>query len=361
MIFDVVQVSIKEEGNVTTVLHGELDGIVGWNGVRKGKSNLGDRTTIFTDGSSQGGRVGAAASLFVDSTHVSTLRYHLGSDREHTVFEAEATALILAAHLLATRDEVTYPATILADNQAVILSSERPSSKPGHYLLSHFRAMLRRVLKEEKIPHSNITVRWIAGHKNIAGNEHADKEAKAAAEGRNNSSPKNGLPVKLRSPLPHSVSATKQYYNKKLTTLWTREWKQSPRYRRNTSIMSDLPSKAFLDLAGTLYKKQAGLYIQLRTGHAPLNHHLHRIKKADTPICLQCDHAAVENVHHYLLQCPRYARERHVLHMALGRKATQTAYLLNSPEARTHILRYINTTKRLSMTFGEIPITPPAQ
>ncbi|KAI6122088.1 hypothetical protein F5141DRAFT_1061634 [Pisolithus sp. B1] len=39
------------------------------------------------------------------------------------------------------------------------------------------------------------------------------------------------------------------------------------------------PSKSFVELAGALHKKQAGLYIQLHTGHAPLNQRLHRLKK----------------------------------------------------------------------------------
>ncbi|KAI6097315.1 hypothetical protein EDD16DRAFT_1527653 [Pisolithus croceorrhizus] len=39
------------------------------------------------------------------------------------------------------------------------------------------------------------------------------------------------------------------------------------------------PSKSFVELAGALHKKQAGLYIQLYTGHAPLNQRLHRLKK----------------------------------------------------------------------------------
>ncbi|KAI6004652.1 hypothetical protein EDD15DRAFT_2150398, partial [Pisolithus albus] len=101
-------------------------------------------------------------------------------------------------------------------------------------------------------------------------------------------------------------------------------------------------------------KKQAGLYIQLRTGHIPLNLHLHRLQKSDTPNCLQCDSATPEDVHHYLFQCPRYIRERHTLHTALGRNATKEAYLLNDPGARTHLLRYVNSTKRLQPTFGEV-------
>lgn len=320
-----------------------------------------DRTQIYTDGSSTGGYVGAAAVLFIDSTHIATLRHHLGPDTEHTVFEAEATALVLAAHLLATRNEITYPASILADNQAVIKSSERPSSKPGHHLLLLFRSKIRKLTKEKGLTCDSIAVRWIAGHKNVEGNELADKEAKLAAEDKANSSPTPQLPLKLRTPLPRSVSALKQWYNKRLTSLWLREWKQSPRYRRMSNIEPNFPSKSFVELAGSLRKKQTGIYIQLRTGHIPLNRHLHRIKKSDTPLCLQCGEVTEESIQHYLFRCPRYERERHVLHMALGRKATQAAYLLNNVNARTHLLKYINATKRLRTPFGEVPTTLPVQ
>ena len=81
-----------------------------------------NRTMIFTDGSCTNGKVGAAASLYVNFNHVATLRYHLGNETEHMVFEAEAVGLILAAHLLLIRNEVTFPPTIFADNQAVIRS-----------------------------------------------------------------------------------------------------------------------------------------------------------------------------------------------------------------------------------------------
>ncbi|KIN92630.1 hypothetical protein M404DRAFT_809960 [Pisolithus tinctorius Marx 270] len=69
-------------------------------------------------------QVGAAAVMYVDHQHVATLRYHLGHESKHTVFEAEAAAMLLAAQLLRTRNETTYPVTILVDNQAVIRSSK---------------------------------------------------------------------------------------------------------------------------------------------------------------------------------------------------------------------------------------------
>ena len=51
------------------------------------------------------------------------------------VFEAEVVRLILAAQLLLKNEGVSFPATIVTDNQAVICSSAKPSAKPGHYLL----------------------------------------------------------------------------------------------------------------------------------------------------------------------------------------------------------------------------------
>ena len=100
------------------------------------------RTMIFTDSSSTNGKVGAAASLYVDFSHVATLWYHLGKDTEHTVFEAEAVGLILAARLLLSRNKATFPATIFVDNQAVIRSGAHPTAKPSHYLLLHFRKLV---------------------------------------------------------------------------------------------------------------------------------------------------------------------------------------------------------------------------
>ena len=112
--------------------------------------NLTSRTKVYTDGSCTEGQVGAAVVLYIDDRKTSTLRYHLGSAEEHTVFEAEMVGLILAAHLLATSHESTLPATILVDNQAAIQASEHPTAKSGHYLCLHFRNIMCKVLTENK-------------------------------------------------------------------------------------------------------------------------------------------------------------------------------------------------------------------
>jgi len=51
----------------------------------------------------------------------------------------------------------------------------------------------------------------------------------------------------------------------------------------------------------------AGITISKRRnlGHAPLNKHLHRIGKAESPLCPHSQHAE-ETIHHFLISCPFY-------------------------------------------------------
>jgi len=187
------------------------------------------------------------------------------------VFKAEAVGLILAACLLLTRPETSFPATILVNNQAVIRSGENPTAKPGHYLLLCFRNLIRHLHEKKDSSREDVTVRWIAGHKDVEGNEVVDREAKLAARGAANSSPKHKLPIALWNQLPCSIPALKQHHNAKLKKLWKDEWSISTCFPHLSTIDPMLPSRAFMKLMGSLCKRQAGLYTQLRTGHTPLN------------------------------------------------------------------------------------------
>ena len=313
-----------------------------------------DRTMVFTDGSCHNGLVGAAASLFIDKELKTTLRYHLGKATEHTVFEAEAVGLILAAQLISQSREATFPASIYADNQAAVRSCIRPTARPGHYLLTRFRKLMQHVLDKKHIDENAISIKWIAGHTGNWGNELADREAKIAATHADNTSSRRRLPTALKRPLPSSISALKQYHNSSLLSMWARIWRQSPRYHHMASIDPSLPSNAFTKLTKPIGKKHAAIYAQLRMGHVPLNKHLYRIKKSDTPICLQCEDNKPENVHHFLFECRKYDRERHILRIKLGRRALSIRNLLASRQAQKPLFKYINETKRLAATFGDV-------
>ena len=124
-------------------------------------------TRIYTDGSSIGGKVGAAAALYQPDQPPCTLCYHLGSLDNHMVFEAEAVGLILTAKLIHSTSEITLPINIFVDNQATIISSQRPKSKPGHYILEKLCRLLLGIYCNHNITHKDICVSWAPGHTGI--------------------------------------------------------------------------------------------------------------------------------------------------------------------------------------------------
>lgn len=119
----------------------------------------------------------------------------------------------------------------------------------------------------------------------------------------------------------------------------------------------DKPSNAFLKLISPLPKNQASLLTGLRTGHIALNAHLHRIKRADTAICPHCP-TETETVKHFLLDCPHYARERQILRNTLGRDADEIPILLTDEDAVGAMLIFVEATKRLKQTFGDVTKKP---
>jgi len=79
---------------------------------------------IYTDGSGQQGRIGAAAALVYGFRPVKVARYHLGSETRHTVYEGECVGQILALCLLQQSNLNLNRATVMitTDNQATVLA-----------------------------------------------------------------------------------------------------------------------------------------------------------------------------------------------------------------------------------------------
>ncbi|KIK40532.1 hypothetical protein CY34DRAFT_87171, partial [Suillus luteus UH-Slu-Lm8-n1] len=116
------------------------------------QTRLTDSIQIYSDGSGHEGQIGAAT--------------------EHTVFEAEAVGLTLAAELLAMEVDPIFPVSILIDNQAAIQSGETFHPRPGSYLTDLFCNRLADIKRNHR--DFKVTVHWIPGHSDVHGNEEAD-------------------------------------------------------------------------------------------------------------------------------------------------------------------------------------------
>ena len=326
--------------------------------------------SVYCDSSGFEGGIGASAVLFINGVEQNSLRYHLGSVFEHTVYEGEIVGLTLALHLLAGLRRQLKSLTVLGtDSQATILALDNQLPRSAHYLLDRVHdaaAKLhqqqdklqnvkeRREAKQKGIDWKardrnviNLQLHWTPGHMDFPPNKRADEEAKLAAQG--SSSNVNDLPAYLRrKPLPHSVSALRQEHTILLQKNWKRRWKTSSRYSSLRAIDRSLPSKKFMKLVRNLDRRQSAIIAQLRTNHIPLNHHLFRIHRSETPVCPHCQEFIVETVPHFLFACPHYQHERHILQQKLKRKASSKSFLLTNPEALKPLLHFVHATKRFN-------------
>jgi hypothetical protein len=112
-------------------------------------------------------------------------------------------------------------------------------------------------------------------------------------------------------------------------------------------------------LVHALPRSQSTLLIWLRTGHAPLNYHLHRIHAVESPGCVACDADTEETVKHYLLDCPAYEHARNTLRRELGiRKAEDIRFLLSDERATGPLMAYADGTKRFTEALGTLVVPP---
>ena len=239
-------------------------------------------TAIYTDGSGFEHKIGAAAVLTKNGFVTRTVKYHLGEEEIHTVYEAEALAVVLSIQVLHNTNKLYHHVTIGMDNQAVLMALRSQKPRPGHHILDRIHDALEdfQVLqarkrglqingyrmgkgrtkledgstgwKEWKLKQwCRIDLVWTPGHEGIKGNELADGAAKLTAKGE--TSDKVKLPYFLRrKQLPISISATRQTLKKNLKTRWTSEWTLSPRFPQLNAIDASLPSDDYLHIIDQL-------------------------------------------------------------------------------------------------------------
>ncbi len=319
-------------------------------------ANASEEIQVYSDGSAQGGKVGASAVLIRKNQPDRTLHLHLGQETEHTVHEAELVGLLLAMHLINTEKKNNTTCMIAVDNQATLKAFDSDLRKPGHHLAREALRLANQLKKRKNKRKFKLTLRWTAGHVGIEGNEKADIEAKKAAS--EFSSQISLLPPYLRKPLCSNPSALRRDHSDKLKKDWAENWRQSTRGRKAKLIDNTTPSVKFLKTISNakLTRKGASQIAQLRLQHFPLNGFLYKIKRTDKANCPACGEDN-ESITHFLLTCPSYAHERWALTRQARkiRKNLTVETLLGDPELAFPLANYIEGTGRFRTNPGEHP------
>jgi ribonuclease HI len=304
---------------------------------------------IFTDGSGMEGQIGAAAALYRNGRLKSTLRYKLGSQKHHTVYEGEGVGMLLGIKLM-EREWGIRSANFYIDNRAAILATQLTKPAPGHHIFDKFHHHIGNIM--DRNHNLQVTLKWIPGHKGVDGNEQADEQAKKAIT--DGSSNHNHLPSYLHNSLPHSKSAKIQTFNAKLKMEAQKAWLKSPRYAKMKATDPTAPANTFLKLTAQLPRKLTSILTQLRTGHAPLAKHLHRIKKADSPMCPSCLQDT-ETIRHFILHCPAHQVARQSLRNNTGGRDINISKLLTTAKSLRPLFRYVAETGRFHHNLDQIP------
>jgi len=203
-----------------------------------------------------------------------------------------------------------------------------------------------------------VTLAWVPGHVGIRGNEAVDKEAKRATTGPNASSLLTDVPGYLQHDLPSNIAALKRHYTSELKERWETLWRSSPRYRRMRDTCGRLSPCELRRLLLSRRRDEMSTIVQLRTGHVPLNKHLHRINRSATPICQRCCQAP-ESTRHFILECSSYSQQRHSLRTRLGRGGDKLESILSTRNGHQQLVRYIATTGRFDSSAASARASQP--
>ena len=229
---------------------------------------------VFTDGSKDGDKVGAAAVCNGEKRSVRL------PDRS-SIFSAEAHAILLALDIIQHSSHKKF--IILSDSLSCLQSIQNMNLH--NPLILNICNRIHKLITSG----NSICFIWIPSHIGISGNTLADSEAKSALQ----------LPV-TNLPVPHTdfVGLIKSYVDKR----WQQSWDTETHNKLhgiqpliNTVPMYNLP------------RRDERLIHRLRVGHTYLTHSF-VLKKEQPP---QCTHCQVPlTVQHILIDCTHFDSQR---------------------------------------------------
>ncbi|ODM18007.1 hypothetical protein SI65_06795 [Aspergillus cristatus] len=292
---------------------------------------------IWSDGSRlENGKSGAGIAWQEPGGTWKTRGFPLGKGCE--VFDAELLGVVQALQL-AEKVGDQRPVTILLDSQAAIARLQHTQSGPGQALAIQAHAIAKRLHARG----CQTTIQWVPGHAGIEGNERADQAAKQAAGKPPGRGPREiSLAFTCRARTEAITAQRQRWLNKELGQR-SQQGQRTYRPQRNWR----------LDPAAAMAPKHlASRYFQLRSGHAAIGAHLHRIQARDDATCQGCG-ISRETTHHLLFECREWQHQRNKLYKDLETNGVMRpnaaeeypeGRLLGEPKATRALLQFLANT-----------------
>lgn len=244
---------------------------------------------IFTDGSKHDDRVGAAfVVLGTNRDTITTRKFKLHDCC--SVFQAELLAILRATEFIL--ENKIHESYIFSDSMSGLTELQNPNS------YNYFAAHIHNNLHYAEACGLNIKFNWVKAHIGIAGNEIADKEAKAAAL-------LHKCPDHAQIPLSYV-----KYRNKTLS-------------KQNADKLYSTPNKCNYTKKWLNSYDDIGKYTsvvrpyfpitQFLTNHGYHKEYLHRFKITSDDRC-PCDKSSIQSMEHLIKHCSRFAdiRNTHI-------------------------------------------------
>ena len=288
------------------------------------------KITVHSDGSAADGGVGrggGGAVISWEGGAEESVREPAGALCSSTTAEAYGLAAALERvrdRLLGAPPEPPTAVRILFDSRALFQRLQRPA-----HLLTDLPTRRAVAALHALPPETLVQVVWVPGHAGLAGNERADKEAKAASL-----LAQDGVPVEL--------GALKAALARKTEVEWKRryllETQTKGETHRTASEEGKAPTHLHLPIA------QARQITALRLNRAShLASTMARWGLAESETCPHCALNSPETSQHFLIECPAWEQPRKDLKES-SRKPLTLSCLQTCPEA---VLTFLGAVSRI--------------
>jgi ribonuclease HI len=260
--------------------------------------SIGSSVLIYTDGSALGnpGPTGSGAAIYLNGALQEPITACRPVSSCSTSYHGELQAIDLAiTELLEVTPPINRQIHLLSDCQSALKVVASPTVPADHNHLHHEIQVKTESLRAQG---AELTLKWIAGHIMLDGNDLADTKAKAAA-----------MEAK-KTQVKHSHLSLKEA-KCRLQRKALHRWQQKCSFQPDSNVL--LPPVSTKSLKSHLPRKSETRIFRLITGNTKLQAHMNKLypQQYPSPQC-ECGEGTGDR-HHYLLDCSFHNNERELM------------------------------------------------